>query len=97
MKSIKTKLIISFSALLILIASSISFSGYTNSLNGMKALQVELLREKLKGDISSSTYYLQQYFGNVHYKNGQLLDERGNNIEGRNEMVDAISDDMGGT
>ncbi|MCY6484198.1 methyl-accepting chemotaxis protein [Clostridium aestuarii] len=95
MKSIKTKLIIYFCALLILIISTISFLDYSKGLNGMKMLQNELLTEKLRGDISSSTYYFQQYFGNVYYKNGQLIDENGKNIESRNEMVDAVLDSMG--
>ncbi|QZY53707.1 methyl-accepting chemotaxis protein [Crassaminicella profunda] len=95
MKSIKTKLIIYFCMLLILIISTISCLGYSKGLNGMKELQAELLSQKLKGDISSSTYYFEQYFGNVLYKNGQLMDENGKNIEGQNKMVDAVLEDMG--
>lgn len=95
MKSIKTKLIVYFCTLIILIISTISFTAYSKGLNGMKILEHELLIDKLEGDISSSTYYFQQYFGNVQYKNDQLLDENGKNMVGKNEMVDVVLDTMG--
>lgn len=95
MKSLKTKLIIYFCALLILITLTISFLGYNKSSNAMSSLQEELLTQKLNGDISSSTYYLEQYFGNISYENGNLLDENGRGIEGRHDMVDHILKDMG--
>ncbi|ABR46809.1 methyl-accepting chemotaxis sensory transducer [Alkaliphilus metalliredigens QYMF] len=95
MKSIKTKLIIYFCTLILFTTLIISFLAYNSGLNGMQELEEELLREKLMGDIASSTFYLQQYFGNVEYENGQLIDAKGNNIEGNNEMVDAILKDMG--
>lgn len=95
MKSIKSKLIIYFCILLIIITSTISFLGYSKGLNGMKEVEIKLLSQKLEGDISSAFYYFNNYFGNVQYKNGQLLDQNGNSIEGRNKMVDAILEDMG--
>ena len=95
MKSIKSKLIIYFCVLLIIITSSISFLGYSKGLNGMKELEIKLLSQKLEGDISSASYYFDNYFGKVQYKNGQLLDENAKSIEGRNKMVDTILEDMG--
>lgn len=95
MKSIKSKLIIYFCILLIIITSTISFLGYSKGLNGMKEVEIKLLSQKLEGDISSASYYFNNYFGNVQYKNGQLLDQNGNSIEGRNKMVDVILEDMG--
>lgn len=95
MKSIKTKLIIYFCIVILITSSGISLLGYFRGLHGMEETQEELIREKLMGDIASSTFYLERYFGRIEYINGQLIDENGNNIEGKNEIVDAISKDMG--
>ncbi|SNS75317.1 methyl-accepting chemotaxis protein [Anaerovirgula multivorans] len=95
MKSIKTKLILYFCCLIVLIAVAISSLGYYRASEGMKNLEERLLNEKLDGDIGAAKMYLENYFGNITYQNGDLLDKDGKKIEGRFEIVDAIMEDLG--
>ncbi|WP_425448105.1 methyl-accepting chemotaxis protein [Dethiothermospora halolimnae] len=94
-KSIKSKLIVYFCILILLITSAISILGYQEGTKGMKEIGNNNLMAKLTGDISAASVYLDKYFGEIKYNHGILLDERGNNIEGRNNMVDDILNDMG--
>lgn len=95
MKSIKSKLILAFCCLIILITVVISLLGYYQASVGLRNLEERLLNEKLDGDIGAAKIYLEKYFGNITYKNGILVDKDGRNIEGRFEMVDAIMEDLG--
>jgi len=94
-KSIKIKLVIYFSTLVLLTTSVVSFLGYSQGLKGMEDLQSDLLTSKLKGDISAATVYVEHYYGNIRYENNNLIDQKGENIEGRNEVVDKIKEDIG--
>jgi methyl-accepting chemotaxis protein len=60
----------------------------------MKDIAQTLLESKLKGDINSAHVYLKQYLGNVSYKNGNLLDQNGEKIDGRYDMVDQIHEEL---
>ncbi|MBS4537619.1 Cache 3/Cache 2 fusion domain-containing protein [Clostridium sp. D2Q-11] len=95
MKSIKTKIIIYFCAVTLMTTTIISFLGYRKSVSGMQELQDSLLNEKLEGDISSANVYLNNYFGNLRYDDGLLLDQKGQSIENKNDMVDDILKNMG--
>lgn len=55
------------------------------------------LLNKLDGDIKSAHLYLEQYFGVLSFKNGQLIDKNNKPIDGRFEMVDSILEDLGDT
>lgn len=95
MRSIKTKLVIYFSCLIIFITTVISFWGYNKAAEGMRNLEERLLSEKLTGDIAAANQYVENYYGVIKYAGGTLVDENGRTIEGRFDMVDAIMKDLG--
>lgn len=73
----------------------ISVTGYRNSSSGLISLQSELIDQKMRADLASADMYLKYYFGELSYSYGVLLDENGQSIEGRNEMVDDVRNDLG--
>ena len=95
MKSIKTKLILYFCCLIFLIITIISSISYFISSNGMSNIEEMLLNKKLDGDMRSTTVYLESYFGEINYKDGDLVDAEGNSIADRFEIVDTIMNDLG--
>jgi len=93
--SLRTQLITFFGILVTVVCVAISFFGYNRAHNAMKSLEIELLTEKLSGDIEAAHLYVEHYFGDLTFENGVLLDKNGQPIAGRHEMVDAILNDLG--
>lgn len=95
LKSIKHKLILYFGILIILSSIAISALSYGSALGGMKDLQKQVLTDKLGGDIASTNYYFNGYYGDVTLLNETLYDSKGKDIYGTYDMVDAILEDLG--
>lgn len=95
MKSIKSKLAISFSILILISLFTVAAVTFINSLNGMEELQTNMLIEKLEGDIESANYYLDNFHGELSLRNDSLYDSRGREIEGNYDLVDSIYQDLG--
>ncbi|WP_160692598.1 hypothetical protein [Clostridium sp. C2-6-12] len=90
MKSIKSKLVIYFCALIILVSGTIGGFSFWLASNGMKTMEAELLNKKITGDINVATYYMQQFYGDISFSEGNLVDENGKNIGDSFKMVDRI-------
>lgn len=65
-----------------------------SSIKGMNEIQVQILVDKLEGDIASTSYYFRNFYGTVSQGDETLYDAKGKSIEGRHEMVDAILEDL---
>ncbi len=73
------------------LANVVSFmSGY----EGMKEVSNQLLSDKLVENISVFQVYTNQFFGSLELKNEELIDQKGQSIEGQYEMIDKLSDDL---
>ena len=94
-KSISTKLVVYFGIIILLSSLTVGVLGFVSSTRGMKDIQSQMLMDKLRGDIASAEQYLDNFYGYMGVGDGTLYDESGKSIEGRNEMVDAISKDLG--
>ena len=96
-QSISKKLFIIISVVLIISIGIvcafcvIKMSGLADSITDIT------LGKKLDGDAKSAHFYLEKYFGKLELKGGTLVDKDGNSIDGKNEMVDAILNDLGDT
>jgi methyl-accepting chemotaxis protein WspA len=55
------------------------------------------VEKKLAGDVKAARRYIEKYFGKISYKDGELVDEKGDRIAGRQEMVDDIRSELGDT
>ena len=97
MKNLKhqTKLIILFIVTSIIPLILLNIFSINNATHNMQKIENMLLRNKLQGDIAASKMYMNEYLGHVSFKDGQMVDELGSCIEGNEEMVDAISADLG--
>ncbi|MEA4926563.1 MAG: Cache 3/Cache 2 fusion domain-containing protein, partial [Syntrophomonadaceae bacterium] len=93
--SIKTKIIVSLMAVLILLSAGLSISNYTKASNSMQDLATSLLENNLQHNMTIASTYLDKYYGNVAYQNGVLTDKNGKDITGDTQMVDALSKDAG--
>lgn len=95
MKSIKFKLIVYCGVIILLSNLAIGFLSFSSSINGLKAIQNQMLIDKLKGDIESSGNYFTSYYGEISEKDEMLYDSDGRSLAGRYEAVDAILEDLG--
>lgn len=94
MKSIKSKLVISFTILLFIFTGVLCATSYFLSIKGMGDIAESSTISKLEGDINTSYLYLDNYFGDLSYENGNLLDKNKSLINNRNEMVDDIKNHL---
>ena len=91
----KTKLILLFILTGILPMIMLSGIQTAEAISGMESVEEGLLTKKLTGDASAIELYIEHYFGKIEMKNEELVDINGENIAGRYEIVDKISDDLG--
>ena len=95
MKSIKTKLFLYFGGIILLVSLVIGSLGLIGSIRGIKDIQVQMLTNKIEGDMASANQYLYKSYGYITEDNGMIYDEKGKSTEGRYEMVDHIQEDLG--
>ena len=84
-----------FGMIILVFSIAIGGLGFWRSVAGMKEIQSQMLIAKLEGDIASTFRYLSNFYGKISQKDEMLYDEKGNSLEGRYEMVDAILEELG--
>jgi methyl-accepting chemotaxis protein len=94
-RSLRFKIIASFTLLLIFSSSVILFFAIRNARQSEEKLLAASMKERLKGDLNAAARYLQDDFGPLTLKEGKLLDKDGVALDGRFEMVDAVQKDIG--
>lgn len=95
MKISKTKLI-AYCGMVSLLASLIlGLMGYSHSTKDIENIKNQLLRRHVENNINLTMKYIESFYGTLTLGNGTLLDSKGNSIEGRNEVVDSILEDLG--
>lgn len=95
MKSVKTKLILSFSILIGFLILVTSITGVLSANNSLKNLENELLLSKLNADVKAMQAYVKNYMGDIAYVDGHLVNEQGIPVEGNTELVDQVLQDLG--
>ncbi len=71
-----------------------SMIDYLEAESSRLQLQKLLLEEKLEADIHAAQVYLENYFGQVSQKDDLLVDQQGDSLAGRYEMIDSLSSDL---
>lgn len=56
---------------------------------------LEMASDKIHGDIRASEFYVQQYYGLLHVDGDLIVDHNGRALDGRFEVIDRISADLG--
>ena len=95
MKSIKTKLVLAYSLVFILVLSIIVAFGYIQAKTSLEDIGQESMLLKLNGDIEAMKTYVRAYYGELNLEEGLLVDEGGQPIAGDFSMVDKMSADTG--
>ncbi len=95
MKSLKTRLILSFTLLIVLLLTTISVIGILQSRNAMSNLGNTTLLEKLNGDVKAMEQYVKNEYGTLMFIDEQLIDGNGDPIAGRYDMVDDMKKELG--
>lgn len=95
MKSVKGKLILSFSVLIGFLILVTSVMGILSANNSLKDLENDLLLSKLNADIKAMETYVNYYMGRIQYEDGHLYDAYGDPIQGDVDLVDQIREDLG--
>ncbi len=97
MNALRSKLILSFSLLIIILMSGLTLmGGYFQSESNMGNLAHETLISKLNGDVNALQAYVTSYYGELVFVNGNLVDSEKEVIEGRYELVDMVGTELGG-
>ncbi|WP_164995849.1 Cache 3/Cache 2 fusion domain-containing protein [Miniphocaeibacter massiliensis] len=95
MKLSKTKLIAYCGMLALLISMVIGLLGYSNSTNDIENIKNKLLKKHVENNINLTMKYINNSYGTLTQGDGTLLDNNGNSIEGKFNVVDSISEDLG--
>ena len=93
--TLKARLIIMFSVLIILASSSLTIVSYFNSRQMAENLTEHTMEMKVNGDINAVRMYEQAHYGKIEMVDGRLVNSSGEPIEGCYAMVDAVSEDLG--
>jgi len=95
MKSIKTKLIVSYSILISVLLVIIIVTGYLQSRDSMNNLGNSVLLSKLNGDINSMDDYVESFYQKLSYVDGTLVDADNKPVIGDFSLVDEMGKDLG--
>ncbi len=80
---------------LLLIGFALVLIAYLTASDMARTLVDQTLLTKADGDLRAANVYIDRYFGRLAAGDGRLVDAKGVPVEGRFEMVDAISQDLG--
>lgn len=94
MKSIKSKLILFFSILMSVTILLVSFAGYIKAKGSLNKVANQTISEKLHSDISAMNSYFGYTYGQIIIKNGTLVTSTGVSVEGNNDIVDKVYQDL---
>lgn len=95
MRSIKSKLVVYVSALLLLIISVLCFVSYKIADKRMIELANKQNNIKLESDVNALKSILNLYHGSVQIKDGKLMDFNGVCLEGNYKVVDIMDKEIG--
>ena len=94
MKSIKGKLIVIFSSLIVILTIILSVIGCEESKKNLSDVSEKIISEKLNSDILAMKSYLGYEYGELILSNGKLCDSSLLSIEGDNAIVDKVYQDL---
>ncbi|MCG5535163.1 methyl-accepting chemotaxis protein [Ectothiorhodospira mobilis] len=80
---------------LILVGGSLTAVSYLSGADTARTLVNHTLLKKADGDLRAARVYMERYYGGVGVSGGELVDGEGRSLDGRHEMADAISSDLG--
>lgn len=95
MKINKIKLIAYFGMISLLGSMIVGLLGFSNNTKEINNIKNQLLKNHVENNINLTMKYINQSYGTLTQGDGTLLDSNGESIEGRFDVVDTISEDLG--
>lgn len=95
MKINKLKLVSYLGMVALLASMVVGLLGYSNYTVDIELIKNHLLTNHMENNINLTMKYINSSYGTLTSGNGTLLDQDGNSIEGRYEVVDSIFEDLG--
>ncbi len=95
MKTNKIKIIAYVGMISLLISLVVGLLGFSNYSSDIDDIKNQLLNKHVYNNINLTLKYIDNSYGKLSQGDGTLLDEDGKSIEGRYEVVDTISEDLG--
>ena len=92
--SIKRKLILVVFLIIVFLSSSLLITSIYQMKSALEENSMEIFNKKISGDIVSANKYIQEYYGDLHIEDGDLVDSSGETVENDFDMVDDISQDL---
>ncbi|SEQ04407.1 methyl-accepting chemotaxis protein [Ectothiorhodospira magna] len=93
--TIRNRLILLAITGLILVGGILLGVSYQSASTMVHRVVHQSLMEKVNGDINAVRAYIQNFHGDLALQNGRLVDSQGTPMEGRHDLADAISEDLG--
>jgi methyl-accepting chemotaxis protein len=93
--TIRSRLVVAAIPGILLIGAALVLIAYLTASSMAQTLVHQTLLTKADGDLRAAKLYIARDFGQLSVQDGKLVDAQGRPIEGRTEMPDAISRDLG--
>jgi methyl-accepting chemotaxis protein len=93
--TIRARLVVAAVPGILLIGAALVLIAYLTASSMAQTLVHQTLLTKADGDLRAAKLYIARDFGQLSVQDGKLVDAQGRPIEGRTEMPDAISRDLG--
>ena len=95
MKINKLKLVSYLGMIALLGSMVVGLLGLSNYTDDIELIKNQLLKNHMENNINLTMKYINSSYGMLTPGDGTLLDQHGNSIEGRFEVVDSIFEDLG--
>lgn len=93
-RSIKSRLILIFSAIFLIMGIIIVVFGTSSSRRSIRDVSNEVIEEKLYSDVNAMNSYIQYKYGKLIMTNGELTSQTGESVTGDIEIVDKVLQDL---
>lgn len=94
-KSIKADLVRTYSVVLLIIFMCISSITYFTTANQLKNLKETMLKTNVEKGSKLASEYIKNYYGKLYFDGKNIVDDKGNNLEKNNLLVDALKSTQG--
>ncbi len=73
----------------------VSLYSYQSAMGMTRRISDQLLQEKIEAGLRAMNVYMENAYGQIRMQNGTLVDEASQSFQGRYEIIDRISEELG--
>jgi methyl-accepting chemotaxis protein len=94
MKSIRSKLILVYSLVFVIVFTSILSASLILSKSNLSEMATYNLQNKISGDLNSIKKIINDNYGTLQYSNGDLLKENGESLYQESQLIDKMGEEL---